>query len=286
MIMNYKSLLTFIDKTASLKDLKPLMNKAAESGVHLTVHAVEIALPNPALRYGYAPFGTIIIPDTWQEEIEAGGKALSQRAEELEKLMQEAGVSGSIATSFCEKGFLEDEISKVAAVQDAAILPRSGAVSGDIWAKMLGSVLFNSPTGVFVANDFDFWPGDCKNVFIACDSGLQSMRAIHNALPMLIPAENVTLGLFDPIVGENADGDEPGADVAAWLSRHGCKVTIQQYPSGGMEIGKAIIRRATGLGADLVVMGAYGHSRFRQNILGGTTATMIEQTDLPVFFTH
>lgn len=284
--MTYKSLLTFVDESTSLNDLKPLLEKAAEANVHLTVHVLEIALPNPALRYGYAPFGTIIIPDTWQQEIEEGGRALAQRVGEVEALMQAEGVSGSVTSSFCEKGFLADEVSKRAAVNDVAMLPKHGSLAEDIWGRVLEGVLFHSPSGIIVGNDFGFWPGDCKQVFIACNNGIEAMRAVRNALVTLKEAENVTIGLFDPLIGENADGEEPGADLAAWLSRHGCKVTIQQFPSGGMEIGKAIILRAKELGSDLVVMGAYGHSRLRQSILGGTTATMIEQKELPVFFSH
>ncbi|MFC6582283.1 universal stress protein [Sulfitobacter aestuariivivens] len=74
--------------------------------------------------------------------------------------------------------------------------------------------------------------------------------------------------------------------MAKWLSHHGCNVTVSQFPSGGREVGQAIQDRATELGADLVVMGAYGHARMIQTVLGGTTRTMMEQTDLPLMLAH
>lgn len=78
----------------------------------------------------------------------------------------------------------------------------------------------------------------------------------------------------------------PGSEVARWLSHHGCRVNLQQYPSGGEEIGKCILGRAAGSGADLVVTVAYRPSGMRQAVFGGTTRTLIEQTGTPVFLGH
>ncbi|MFY0312091.1 universal stress protein, partial [Leisingera sp. D0M16] len=91
---------------------------------------------------------------------------------------------------------------------------------------------------------------------------------------------------FDPDLTDERDGEDPGTDAAAWLSHHGCNVTVSQFPSGGRDVGPAIQDRAREAGADLVVMGAYGHSRLREAVFGGTTRTMIEQTELPVLFAH
>ncbi|NKB26643.1 MAG: hypothetical protein GKR99_03365 [Rhodobacteraceae bacterium] len=103
---------------------------------------------------------------------------------------------------------------------------------------------------------------------------------------MLRTAQEVVIAIFDPVMTEYADGEDPGADVARWLSHHGCKVLVQQLPSGGKDIGEAMILRAREVGADLIVMGAYGRSRLRQNILGGTTTRLIDQSDLPGFMAH
>jgi len=74
---------------------------------------------------------------------------------------------------------------------------------------------------------------------------LPATRAVHHALPFLREAKEVTVALFDPLMREHVDGDNPGSDVAAWLSRHECKVNVQQYPSAGKEIGDCIVERAT-----------------------------------------
>ena len=84
----------------------------------------------------------------------------------------------------------------------------------------------------------------------------------------------------------NRDGQDPGTDVAAWLSHHGCLVTLSQYPSGGRSVADVIQDRAAEAGSDLIVMGAYGQARMIQTVLGGTTRSMVEQTKLPVFLAH
>jgi nucleotide-binding universal stress UspA family protein len=96
----------------------------------------------------------------------------------------------------------------------------------------------------------------------------------------------VTVGWFDPVMTEHLGGEDAGADISAKLSRHGCQVTLQQYPSGGKEIADGIKLRASELGADLIVMGAYGHAKLRERIFGGTTQSMLDQTKQTVLFAH
>ncbi|MCQ0972275.1 universal stress protein, partial [Paracoccus sp. TK19116] len=65
--------------------------------------------------------------------------------------------------------------------------------------------------------------------------------------------------------------------------RHGVKVIVDRLPSEGERIEKVLARHATDLDADMIVMGAWGHSRLRERIFGGVTQSMIEQPPLPVF---
>ena len=124
------------------------------------------------------------------------------------------------------------------------------------------------------------------SVFLAWKAGIPSARAVHAAMPFLRDAREVTVAMFDPVMTSARDGENPGSDVAAWLTHQGCNVAVQQYPSGGEEIAKAIMQRGQETGGDLIVMGAYDHSRLREVVFGGTTRTMIEQRDCPVLLCH
>ncbi len=90
----------------------------------------------------------------------------------------------------------------------------------------------------------------------------------------------------DPRSGPEGDGDVPGADIALHLARHGVKAQIERTVSAEVPIGELLLSRAADLGADLLVMGAYGHSRTRELLLGGATRSILESMTIPVLMSH
>ena len=92
-------------------------------------------------------------------------------------------------------------------------------------------------------------------------------------------AREVHAVLIDPVPSFEGHGPEPGADLAAYLARHGIKAVVHRLPREGKETGEMLRRTASDLGADLIVMGGFGHSRLRERIFGGTTTSMIEERD-------
>jgi nucleotide-binding universal stress UspA family protein len=77
-----------------------------------------------------------------------------------------------------------------------------------------------------------------------------------------------------------------GADAAAWLARHGVKVTVQWDVAPDADVGGVILSRVADQGADLIVMGIYGHSRMREMVLGGASRTLLVSMTVPVFMSH
>jgi nucleotide-binding universal stress UspA family protein len=94
---------------------------------------------------------------------------------------------------------------------------------------------------------------------------------------LLSNAGEVRLALVDPVEGGSGHGAEPGADVAAHLARHSARVSVDRLPSSGNSVASVLRRHATDMSADLLVMGAYGHSRLRERIFGGVTQSMLEE---------
>ncbi|MEP6195164.1 MAG: universal stress protein, partial [Nitratireductor sp.] len=99
---------------------------------------------------------------------------------------------------------------------------------------------------------------------------------------LIVGAKEVSLALVDPVAGNAVYGEEPGADLATYLSRHGAKVTVDRLPSQGRSVADILRRHATDKDAELMVMGAYGHSRLRERLFGGVTKSMLEQPPVPV----
>jgi nucleotide-binding universal stress UspA family protein len=120
----------------------------------------------------------------------------------------------------------------------------------------------------------------------AWDGGFEASRALGNAIPLLRHAKEVLVAQFHPGKAEKVD-DLPAqaAGLTGWLGRHGvrARVEVQDAIIGN---GDALLSLATDQQADLLVAGAYGHTRFRELLLGGVTKTVLAETMLPVLMQH
>ena len=124
-----------------------------------------------------------------------------------------------------------------------------------------------------------------KRVLVAWSRTRESARAINDALPILERASHVTVLSINPRRGEDAN-DLPGADIALHLARHGVKAEAASTVAADIDVGNALLSRAADLGADLIVMGCYGHSRMRELILGGATREVLRHMTVPVLMSH
>jgi nucleotide-binding universal stress UspA family protein len=125
-----------------------------------------------------------------------------------------------------------------------------------------------------------------RTVMLCWNASRESARAAADALPFLRSAEKVIVLVVDPEVSADGHGQEPGADVAAWLARHGVKVSVQRDVAADAQIGEVILSRAADHGVDLIVMGIYGHSRLREMVLGGVSRTLLSSMTVPVLMSH
>jgi nucleotide-binding universal stress UspA family protein len=120
-------------------------------------------------------------------------------------------------------------------------------------------------------------------VLVAWNAGREAARAVSDALPILGRAEAVRVVAFAP-GGDH--GEVPGGDIALYLARHGVRASAARDAAPGLDIGSRILSRAADAGADLIVMGAYGHSRMRELALGGATRSLLEAMTVPVLMAH
>lgn len=125
-----------------------------------------------------------------------------------------------------------------------------------------------------------------KRALVAWDGSREAARAVNDALPLLTSAETVTVLVVDPGSLKGKVGAQPGADLATHLARHGLTAEVMTAASGGLGAGDVIIGQATDMGADLVVMGGYGHSRLRELVLGGATQSILDHMPVPALLSH
>lgn len=152
--------------------------------------------------------------------------------------------------------------------------------------ELVTNVMLSSGRPVLVVPYIGAPPVVGENVLIAWNGGREASRAIGDALPLLERAKRVTA----IAVTTNGDGgvDEHLAKtrLASWLGRHGIGVDVVAQQAPDIPTGQWLLSRAADLGSDLVVMGAYGHARMRELVLGGVTRTMLKAMTVPVFMSH
>ncbi|WP_299649294.1 universal stress protein [uncultured Tateyamaria sp.] len=281
--MSRRTILFVMTSQTPDADVSDVADMAARDGTHLLCLLVDAAPALPMYAYGVPPYGGMNVPENWQQTVSEAQKTQKTRADDVEKLLSKSGASGEVVVALTASVDAKHHVARCARVSDEAIFAANLRDSPEFFREAASGVLFHSPIGFQVNASTAGQPG-C--VFVAWDSSEAAAAAVHAALPYLTSARDVVIGCFDPVVTAERDGQDPGTDVATWLSHRGCNVTVSQFPSGGRPIAECIQDRAKEAGADLVVMGAYGHARMIQTVFGGTTRSMVEQTELPVLLAH
>jgi nucleotide-binding universal stress UspA family protein len=125
-----------------------------------------------------------------------------------------------------------------------------------------------------------------QRVTVAWSASREAARAVNDALPLLERAQAVDLVTVNPGEAPFGHGEEPGADIALHLARYGIKVEVQRIETRELDVANAILSHVADRGSDLLVMGAYGHSRLRELVLGGVTRTILREMTVPVLMAH
>jgi nucleotide-binding universal stress UspA family protein len=125
-----------------------------------------------------------------------------------------------------------------------------------------------------------------ERVMVAWSASAQSTRAVNDAMPFLARAKKVTILAINPPPGPEGLGDVPGGDIALHLARHGVKAEASHVYADDVDVGDMILSRSADEGVDLIVMGAYGHARVRELVLGGATRDILAHMTVPVLMSH
>ena len=125
-----------------------------------------------------------------------------------------------------------------------------------------------------------------ERVLIAWNASREAARALNDALPLLANAQQVTVLAVNPRHGVGGHGDVPAADICLHLARHGLRAMAAHTVAKDISEGEALLSYAADIGADLIVAGAYGHSRAREMVFGGVTRTLVAEMTAPVLLSH
>ena len=125
-----------------------------------------------------------------------------------------------------------------------------------------------------------------RRVTVAWNGRREAARAVFDALPLLVAAEDVRIVWVNPQKEAPRVGDVPTAEIATALARHGVKCVAATSFAPGLHVSDTLLSGLTDDSSDLLVMGAYGHTRFREFVFGGATRDILEHMTVPVLMSH
>ena len=279
--MSYKSLLSVItDAACAPTALSHATALAAAFDGH--VDALCLGVDRTQTGYYYAGANALIMQETLTRA--------HQEAEELlsftQKTLARSGVRWAAEDGVTPFPDLARHVALRARFCDLVIAPQPyGEGRGAELEAVTEAALFDAESPVLVVPDTGAPNPLPKKILIAWNQSKEALAAIRAALPFLKNADLVRIVIVDP-PQHGPERSDPGGLLSQMLARHGVSCEIDVIAKTLPRVSGVLNRHVTDKEAEMVVMGAYGHSRFREAILGGATRNMLEQAKVPVIMAH
>lgn len=277
--MSIETLLTVTAPGHDRADVDLASSLCGETDAHLAVLMLGICVRMP-LEVSV----TAIDPYIQLQEQELAN--IEEKRKALASYLFGRSIPSDVTSDYRDVGYADEIIGRRARYADLTVIGPRLLMDEDYKAVTIKGALYGSPTPLLLVPPGTKATLKPDRVMIAWDAGLSAARAVHTSLDILKGAREVSVVLVDPLIDDDHHGDEPGADLATYLARHGVTVHVIRTPSSGREVSEVLQSQAQDCCADLVVMGGYGHSRLREWIFGGTTRSMLEGASVPVLMAH
>jgi len=280
MLQNIHSILIGLTKESDPEEASSALgyglSLAREAGAHVTVQAASLKL---------------VLTHAFVSRIAAGLVAAENRRLDAlahavaDTVRQEAATSGLACTTEAPQLAYPDLVRGFAALarmHDLTVLDAE-PVALAVDRGLIEAVLMDSGRPLIVVP-----PGReafaATRIVVAWDGSAKAARALNDAMPFLRAAEQVELV---SVTGEKElENTVPGAEIAPHLARHGVSAAVMNLPVVDGDVAETLRNHATLTRADMIVMGAFVHSRLRQMVLGGTTQSLLKQCPVPLFLSY
>ncbi|MCF8484112.1 MAG: universal stress protein [Rhodobacteraceae bacterium] len=281
--MAYNSILTAASSTDSLSQTIATAAKiCAAHDAHLDI----LALGIDRMQAGYSYMGLDM----------ATVQVALERAETDARLVEAAALAAiqaetpslraSVETLSVQRPTVGEVVGRRARFADLVVLPRPYGSADEPGAEaIIEAALFEGRAPVLVLPKSGIASAAPEHIIIAWNQSPEAMVAVRLALPFLRQAKSVSICVIDPPT-HGPERSDPGGLLCQMLVRHGVKAEVTVLARTLPRVSDVLLRHVVDQNADLLVMGAYGHSRFRESILGGPTRDILEQTLVPVLMAH
>lgn len=278
--MSYKTIFTVWDGTREgHRAFEVAVDLAREVEGHLDVLCLGVDRMSPGFYFA----GTA--PELMADSVREAREEATRREAEARQQLEPEDISWAVRPAIAQYGGIADVVNEMARFADLTVLARPyGRGNEEEHEAVFEAALLDAATPVLVVPP-DIAGLQRRRITIGWNRAPEALRAAKVALPWLCAAQAVEVAVIDPPRHEE-DRPDPGTQLATYLGRHGANVEVSILPLTVPRVSDALISHARAKEADLIVMGGYGKSRFREAILGGTTRDMLRDSPLPVLMAH
>ena len=281
--MTLKNIGVFVDATPEGErriDLAATL--AHQCGVHLAaIHVVSAV--RPEYRSDYYVIGEKAIRALLVERKAADEAATSNVRRRFEAISAKRDLSAEFRV--IRRGGPDEDLTLSSLHSDLVVVGQrelqelKGYASPEKLLLSSGAPILVIPSG---------WKSESigNRILVGWNASREARRAVADALPFLVAASSVTLLVVDSEQRAGRHGEEPGADIALYLARHGAHVEVEQAFSQGAPVADIILSCAAERGVDLIVIGAYSHARPVEMMFGGVTRTLLKEAPVPVLMSR
>jgi nucleotide-binding universal stress UspA family protein len=281
--MAYKSLLTV---ATSGQGLLPVVSAAAQIATRADAHldALVLGVDRTQIGYSYVGSGAVMIAaamERAEEEARATAKAMNDAIG-----AQSPDLRYAVDSAVTQLGALTDVVAARARYADLVVLSQPyGKDRGVEDEAVTEAALFEGMAPVLIVPDKGMASTDPRRVVVAWNQSREALVAARRAMPFLRRADSVSIVVIDP-PAHGPERSDPGGMLCQMLVRHGVRAEVVVLARSLPRVSDVLARHLRETDAELLVMGAYGHSRFREAILGGATRNMLEHAEVPVLLAH
>ena len=277
--MAFKDILVHFENTPTgIKRLHAAASLAQTYEAHLAGLLLQQA-PVPLIFDGAAAVDVLALEELARERIEAGFAAMTAA-------LSQRNVSVEPRTARFYDGKLASVVAHHGRHSDLLVLGQPDPEGTILGRATLDEVLISTGRPVLVVPFIG--PGSTigERILIVWDGGREAARAVADALPLLERAKHVALISVNARGLTRERGERQDADIGVHLARHGVRVEVRHDQAEKAEPADLVLNAVADQDIDLIVMGAYGHSRMREFVLGGMTRSMLDHMTVPVLMSH
>ncbi|HPD92387.1 MAG: universal stress protein [Rhodobacter sp.] len=279
--MDYKSILTFLGSEAEIDATLPqAIRFATRHESHLTACCLGVDMtPAGGFYMGASP---ILLQETL-ERAQADASVLESRTR---RLFEGQALRWGAESAVVQFGGLPALVGLRARFSDLVIQQQPyGENTMPTQEAVIEAALFEGQAAVLVLPPQGLVPDFGKRVMIAWNQSNEALSAVRRALPLLQAADHVSVVVVNPPV-HSPERSDPGGLLTQMLSRHGVRAEVSVLAKTMPRVSDVLMRHMDDTDASVMVMGAYGHSRLREAILGGATRNVLENARHAVFLAH